>query len=156
MDGAKVGRTDGTSYAWGGEKLQEAVDSGVLITADTIEELAEKIGVDPLGLSRTLAAWNEDREAGREDPFGRIDGLDTIQAPYYAYQNVPYNLGALGGLKITRKCEVVNVEGNVIPGLYAAGLCTGGWVGPYYPGSGTAIIGTCYFGRVAGKTAAES
>ena len=156
MDSAKVGRTDGTSYAWGGEKLQEAVDSGVLITADTIEELAEKIGVDPLGLSRTLAAWNEDREAGREDPFGRIDGLDTIQAPYYAYQNVPYNLGALGGLKITRKCEVVNVEGNVIPGLYAAGLCTGGWVGPYYPGSGTAIIGTCYFGRVAGKTAAES
>ncbi len=152
---AVVGRTDGTSYAWAGEKLQEAIDAGTIITADTIEELAEKIGVNPKGLSRTLAAWNEDRAEGNEDPFGRIEGLDVIEAPFYAYQNVPFNLGALGGLKINRSCQVLNVSDEVIPGLYAAGLNAGGWVGPYYPGSGTAIIGTCYFGRVAGKAAAE-
>ena len=154
VDG-KVTRTDGTSYAWAGEKLQEAVDAGTLITADTIEELAEKIDVNPRGLARTLAAWNEDTEAGNPDPFGRIEGLEPLTAPYYAYHNTPFNLGALGGLKITRNCEVVDYEGNVIEGLYAAGLNAGGWVGPYYPGSGTAIMGTCYFGRTAGAAAAS-
>ena len=149
--------TEGTSYAWQDEEtLKAAIESGELQTADTIEELAEKIGVHPQNLARTLAAWNEDVEAGNPDPYGRIEGLAPIEAPFYAYRNTPFNLGALGGLKITQKCEVVDIEGNVIPGLYAAGLNAGGWVGPYYPGSGTAIIGTCYFGRVAGKAAAES
>ncbi len=149
--------TEGTTYAWKDEEtLNAAIESGELQTADTIEELAEKIGVDPKGLARTLAAWNEDVAAGNPDPFGRRDGLAEIAAPFYAYQNMPFNLGALGGLKITQKCEVVDYAGNVIPGLYAAGLNAGGWVGPYYPGSGTAIIGTCYFGRVAGKAAAEN
>ena len=149
--------TEGTTYAWADEEtLNAAIESGELTTADTIEELAEKIGVNPQNLARTLAAWNEDVEAGNPDAFGRIDGLAPINAPFYAYRNTPFNLGALGGLKITRKCEVVKNDGEVIPGLYAAGLNAGGWVGPYYPGSGTAIIGTCYFGRVAGKAAAEN
>lgn len=151
---AQVTATDGTSYAWAGDALQAAVDSGELQTADTIEELAEKIGVNPRGLARTFAAWQEDTEAGSPDPFGRVEGLQPLTAPFYAYRNTPFNLGALGGLKITRKCEVVDVKGEVIPGLYAAGLCAGGWVGPYYPGSGTAVVGTCYFGRTAGSAAA--
>ena len=153
---AKVVNTEGTSYAWTPESLEEEVAAGMLFKADTIEELAEQIGVDKLGLARTLAAWNEDRAAGNPDAFGRIDGLQPIEAPFYAYQNVPFNLGALGGLKITRKCAVVQVDGEIIPGLYAAGLTAGGWVGPYYPGSGTAVVGTCYFGRVAGEAAAKA
>ncbi len=149
--------TEGTTYAWADEEtLKAAIESGELITADTIEELGEKIGVHPQNLARTLAAWNEDIENGTPDAFGRNTGLATIEAPFYAYHNTPFNLGALGGLKITQKCEVVNNDGEIIPGLYAAGLTAGGWVGPYYPGSGTAIIGTCYFGRVAGKSAAEN
>ncbi len=153
---AKVNSTDGTSYAWAGDALQAAVDSGELVKADTMEELAAKIGVDPRGLSRTFAAWQEDTENGNPDPFGRIEGLAPLTAPFYAYRNTPFNLGALGGLKINRKCEVLTVEGEVIPGLYAAGLNAGGWVGPYYPGSGTAVMGTCYFGRVAGAAAAAN
>ena len=153
---ALVSATDGTSYAWSGDALEAAVESGELKKAETIEELAEKIGVDPRGLARTFAAWQEDTAAGNPDPFGRKEGLSPLTAPFYAYHNTPFNLGALGGLKITRSCEVVDFNGNVIPGLYAAGLCAGGWVGPYYPGSGTAVMGTCYFGRVAGEAAAKN
>ena len=153
---AQVTNTEGTSYAWSGDALDAAVESGELVMADTIEELAEKIGVNTANLARTLAAWNEDTAAGNPDPFGRVDGLSPIEAPFYAYRNTPFNLGALGGLKITRKCEVVKADGTVIPGLYAAGLTAGGWVGPYYPGSGTAIMGTCYFGRTAGEAAATA
>lgn len=150
-----VPNTSGSTYAWQGDALQAAVESGELIQADTIEELAEKIGVNAVNLKRTLAAWDEDTAAGNPDPFGRIEGLEPLEAPYYAYRNIPYNLGALGGLKIDRQCHVLDQQDNVIPGLFAAGLNAGGWVGPYYPGSGTAIMGTCYFGRTAGKAAAE-
>lgn len=153
---AKVSNTEGTSYAWSGDALEAAVESGELVKADTIEELAEAIGVNPRGLARTLEAWNEDTAAGNPDPFGRIEGLAPLEAPYYAYHNMPFNLGALGGLKINRDCQVLTVTGEVIPGLYAAGLNAGGWVGPYYPGSGTAVMGTCYFGRVAGAAAAKA
>ena len=111
---AKVNSTDGTSYAWSGDALQAAVDSGELVKADTMEELAAKIGVDPRGLSRTFAAWQEDTENGNPDPFGRIEGLAPLTAPFYAYRNTPFNLGALGGLKINRKCEVLTVEGEEI------------------------------------------
>ena len=48
------------------------------------------------------------------------------------------------------------MNGNVIPHLYAAGLNAGGWVGPYYPGSGTAVMGTVHWGRKAGKAAAAN
>lgn len=139
---------------WNAESAAKDTADGLLFTADTIEELAQKIGVDAAGLARTLRDWNEDVAAGTE-PFGRIDGLEVISGPYYAYKNVSYNLGALGGLKINTDCEVLDVNGNVIEGLYAAGLNAGGWVGPYYPGSGTAVIGTCHFGRKAGASAAK-
>ncbi len=150
-----VPNTSGSTYAWQGDALQAAVESGELVTADTIEELAEKIGVNAINLKRTMDAWNEDTAAGNPDAFGRIEGLEPIEAPFYAYRNMPYNLGALGGLKIDRQCRVLTNEDSVIPGLFAAGLNAGGWVGPYYPGSGTAIMGTCYLGRTAGKAAAE-
>ncbi|MGI6215842.1 MAG: FAD-binding protein, partial [Christensenellales bacterium] len=71
-----------------------------------------------------------------------------------AYKNMPYNLGAIGGLKINKEAEVIDTNGNAIPGLYAGGLNAGGWIGPYYPGSGTAIIGTIHWGRKAGANAA--
>ena len=67
-----------------------------------------------------------------------------------------FNLGSLGGLKINVDTEVIDVNGNVIPHLYAAGLNAGGWIGPYYPGSGTAVIGTAHWGRKAGAKAAAN
>ena len=115
------------------ESVAKDIADGVVITADTLEELAGKLGIDAAGLARTMKDWNEDVAAGT-DPFGRKDGLEPISGPFYAYKNTSYNLGALGGLKITTDCEVVDVNGKVIEGLYAAGLNAGGWVGPYYPG----------------------
>lgn len=139
---------------WTAESVAKDIADGVVITADTLEDLAGKLGIDAAGLVRTMKDWNEDVAAGT-DPFGRKDGLEPISGPFYAYKNTSYNLGALGGLKITTDCEVVDVNGKVIEGLYAAGLNAGGWVGPYYPGSGTAVIGTCHFGRKAGAAAAK-
>lgn len=71
--------------------------------------------------------------------------------PYYAYENKATNLGSLGGLKINTDCQVLNHFDEVIDGLYAAGLNAGGWIGGYYPGSGTAIAGIVHQGRKAGQ-----
>ena len=98
---------------WTTESVAKDIADGVVITADTLEELAGKLGIDAAGLARTMKDWNEDVAAGT-DPFGRKDGLEPISGPFYAYKNTSYNLGALGGLKITTDCEVVDVNDKVI------------------------------------------
>ena len=146
-----------SGYApWNEETAKAEVESGALAYGETIEELAEKIGVPAANLKAQLDIWNANAANGEDPQFDRNTGILPISGPFYAYTNIAFNLGALGGLKINRNTEVIDVNGNVIPHLYAAGLNAGGWIGPYYPGSGTALIGTCYFGRVAGRTAAAN
>ena len=147
-----------SGYApWSSEEAADAeVEAGTLFKGETIEELAEAIGVPAANLKAQLDLWNSYGESGEDLQFGRLTGVEPITGPFYAYQNIAYNLGALGGLKINVDTEVIDVNGSVIPHLYAAGLNAGGWIGPYYPGSGTAIIGTVHWGRKAGAKAAAN
>ena len=146
-----------SGYAsWNEESANAEVESGALYYGETIEELAEAIGVPAANLKAQLDLWNAYAAAGEDTQFGRLTGLEPIEGPFYAYRNVAFNLGALGGLKINVNTEVIDVNGNVIPHLYAAGLNAGGWIGPYYPGSGTAVMGTVHWGRKAGATAAKN
>ena len=141
---------------WDAETIKEAVESGIVIEADSLEELAEKIGVDTDGLRNTVDFWNEVTVPAGEDPqFGRISGFERIEGEkYYANRMRPEIMGPVGGLRIDVETHVLHPDGSVIPGLYAAGLCTGGWVGPFYPGSGTAMAANAHFGRKAGRNAA--
>jgi len=66
------------------------------------------------------------------------------------------NLGSCGGLRIDPECRVIDATGEPIAGLFAAGMVAGGFIGPYYPGSGTAIAATVVFGRIAGMGAANA
>ncbi len=146
-----------SGYAsWTEESANAEVEAGTLFYGETIEDLAAAIGVPAANLKAQLDMWNAYAAAGEDTQFGRLTGLEAIEGPFYAYRNVAFNLGALGGLKINVNTEVIDVNGNVIPHLYAAGLNAGGWIGPYYPGSGTAIIGTVHWGRKAGAAAAAN
>ena len=58
-------------------------------------------------------------------------------------------------LKINTSAQVIGLSGEIIPGLYAAGMVSGGFIGPYYPGSGTAVTATVVLGRIAGSLAAQ-
>ena len=142
--------------AWTEESAKADVERGALYYGETIEELAAAIGVPAANLKAQLEMWNGYAAAGEDLQYGRKTGLAEITGPFYAYKNVAYNLGSLGGLKINLDAEVIDVNGNVIPHLYAAGLNAGGWIGPYYPGSGTAIIGIVHWGRKAGAAAAKN
>ena len=137
------------------EALDAMVEAGTAFTAETMEELAAQIDVDPVNLQATLDRWNKDMtEGGVDTMFDRMTGLAPVEGPYYAFEEGFMNLGAIGGMKINLNCEVQHVNGTSIPGLYAAGMASAGWVGPFYPGSGTALLGSIHFGRKAGKIVA--
>ena len=135
-----------------------AVAAGTIWSAETIEELAEKIGVPPTNLANTLELWNTNIEtAGADLEYGRDTQLVKLdRPPFYANLNVSANLGSLGGLLIDVNAQVIDNNGDPIPGLYAGGMNSGGWYGLYYPGSGTSLMGGLVWGYIAGESAAAA
>lgn len=135
-----------------------AVADGKLFSADTVEELAEQIGVPASNLKSTVDLWNTNiEEAGEDLEYGRDTQLIKLdKPPFYANLNISANLGSLGGLLINTKAEVIDNNGEVIPGLYAGGMNSGGWYGLYYPGSGTSLSGGLVWGHIAGESAAAA
>ncbi len=139
------------------DKLQDALDDGSMVTGDTIEELAEKMGITTNALTRSVDAWNEDVAAGEDAQFGRTVQLTALdEPPFYAWRTVNTNIGSIGGLKIDTDAQVLDTDGKKIAHLFAAGTNSGGWLGPYYPGSGTCLQGTLNWGRIAGVSAAKA
>ncbi len=137
------------------ETLDGMVEAGTAFKGATMAELAAQIDVNAANLERTLQQWNNDiTESGADLQFDRATGLAVIEGPYYAFEEGFMNLGAIGGVLINLDCEVIDVNGNAIPGLYAAGMASAGWLGSYYPGSGTALLGAIHWGRKAGKVVA--
>ncbi len=135
--------------------IEKYVSVGIVSEGETIEDLANAIGVDPTNLSETLAKWNEAVAAGKDEEFGRETGMeeDLSVAPYYAIKIAPGIHHTMGGLKINTNAQVINTEGNVIPGLFAAGEVTGGVHGGNRIG-GNAVADIVVFGRTAGNNVA--
>lgn len=140
------------------EAFEHAISAGKMFKADTIEELAEKIGVKPETLRATVDRYNELSEKGNDEDFCKqseyMNALSS-EGPYYASHFTLITSGSFGGPEISMQGEVINTKGEVIEGLYAAGECASGQMFAYeYPGSGTAIQAFVTFGRVAGQSAA--
>lgn len=151
---------DSKSYPTGdtlnnfGETIDELIEQGRAFKGETLEELAEKIGVDANNLAKALEEFNEAVEKGEPDAFGRTlfdKKIDT--APFYAGSRVPTVHHTMGGIEINTSAQVLDVNGKVIPGLYAAGEVTGGIHGSNRLG-GNALADIAVFGRIAGESAA--
>ena len=136
------------------ESIQELLDQGRAFEGNTIEELAGKIGVDPANLKAAVDGFNAAVETGGPDSFGRTlfdQKMDT--PPYYAGARMPTVHHTMGGIKINTKAQAIDTEGNIIPGLYAAGETTGGIHGTNRLG-GNALPDINVFGKIAGANAA--
>lgn len=129
---------------------------GLTTSADTIEELAQEIGVSEENLSETLATWNQAVADKEDSAFGRETAMDNdlSTGPFYAIPIAPGIHHTMGGVKINTNTQVINNEDAVIPGLYAAGEVTGGIHGSNRIG-GNAVADIIIFGRQAGTQAAE-
>jgi fumarate reductase flavoprotein subunit len=136
------------------ETAEDCVKKGTAFTANTIEELAAKIGVDPAAFRATVDEYNAAVDAKNDTAFGKkLLGNRIDKAPFYASPRVPTVHHTMGGVKINTKAQVIDVQGKVVPGLYAAGEITGGIHGTNRLG-GNALADTIVFGRIAGRNAA--
>lgn len=136
--------------------IEKYVSTGITVQGDTIEELAEKIDVDPATLAETLKNWNK-YVADQNDPdFGRTTGMDQdlSQAPFYAIKIAPGIHHTMGGVHIDTDARVIDKDGNPIPGLFAAGEVVGGVHGGNRLG-GNAVADIVVFGKIASESAVE-
>jgi 3-oxosteroid 1-dehydrogenase len=141
---------------------------------DTPTALAQSLGIDADALGETLAQWNRNVVLGRDPDYGRGDSaydgwngdaklyphrdstLGPITAsPFYAVPLHASTLGTKGGPQTDRYGAVLNVDGNVIPGLYAAGNAMSAATGMVYAGAGGTIGPALVFGYLAGRRAAR-
>ena len=127
------------------------------LSAETVEELAEKMGADPETLAATVTRYNELCDKGVDEDFGKpSEYLTKLEGPYYAIQMNPVLTVTFGGINTDTASHVLDKEGNVIGGLYAAGeTAFVGIFGSEYPSCGVAIGSSVHYGRLAGQNAAN-
>jgi fumarate reductase flavoprotein subunit len=135
--------------------LSKEIAAGTIKKGETLAKLAEVLGVNAKQLEETVAKWNADVAAGKDTLYGNAVLGTIAKGPFYASKVYEWNLGSHGGVKINTSMQVLDVHGNVIPHLYAGGMVAGGFIGPYYPGSGTAVAVTVCSGRIAGQNSAK-
>jgi fumarate reductase flavoprotein subunit len=146
------------TYLWDPKQLDEAINQGNVLTAQTMEELVQKMDVPIETLNPTVRRYNELARHGKDIDFGKHpDRLTTIEKPpFYACKMEVRYMVILSGLKVNTKLQVLDTERNIIPGLYAAGNVSGSFFGSAYP---TTVPGLTHsrawtFGRLAGLNAA--
>ena len=142
-----------TAYNTSQEKIDAQVKAGTLFRADTLEELAEQINIDPAILIETITNYNSYVDAGHDPEFdkGAFD-LKVEKAPFYATPRKPAVHHTMGGLKIDTKAHVINENGQTIKGLFAAGEVAGGLHAGNRLG-GNSLTDIFTFGRIATDTA---
>jgi 3-oxosteroid 1-dehydrogenase len=150
------------------------------VSAPTIRELAEKLGIDPVGLEQQVKEFNEHAEKGHDpvfhrgesrwerkvynwerfkvdDPFGPHNpAIGPIATPpFYGLELKIGCFGTKGGVVIDAHGQAVDWEDHAIPGLYAAGNVAATVFGPAYPGGGSTLGPAVTFGYTAGQAIAS-
>ncbi len=136
--------------------IEGYIKQGIVTEAETLEELAEKTGINPENLKSTVSDYNQYVAAKKDEGFGRNDMPRSLEnAKYYAIEVGPAVHHTMGGVKINAEAQVLNNEGIAIEGLYAAGEVTGGVHGGNRLG-GNALTDLIVFGRIAGRSAVKN
>lgn len=159
--GGGWGRYNGPGGVFGTqEQMDTAVKRGAAVQANTIEELAVRMKASPEILKATVARYNELAKKGKDEDFGkaatRVIALE--KPPFYACKRVSAILAIAGGVKVDTQMQVLDTQGQVIPGLYAAGNVAGSFFSVDYPMivGGLSLGRATTFGRLAGQSAART
>jgi fumarate reductase flavoprotein subunit len=140
-----------------GRRLEE----GLFVVADNLADLAMQLEIPPDALIETVNRYNGFVESGEDLDFGRTNlvhhhgALRKIaKAPFYAYPSTAVVFGTYCGLRVDSSGRVIDVDGEVIAGLYAAGEVVGGFHGAAYM-TGSALGKAIVFGRLIGRELAQ-
>lgn len=137
-------------------KLRKSWLNTLYWKGETLAELAEQIGVDPVGLQASAARMSEFARTGKDVDFGRGDNVfdryygdvnvrpnpnlaPIAKGPFYAMKLHPGDIGTKGGLLTDRDARVLDEQGQVIEGLYCVGNNSASVMGPAYPGAGSTL-----------------
>ena len=155
------------SFAWliaddvmaqGSTVIEKYVSKGYMIKCDTVADLAALMEVDEATVQESLDKWAAAVQNKNDEEFGRgefdANLTDLTTAPYYAVKISPGIHHCMGGVKINANAEVLDTNGEVIPGLFAAGEVTGGVHGGNRLG-GNAVADFTVFGIIAGENASK-
>lgn len=140
------------------KKIESAIAHGYAFKADTLEDLARQAGIDWKNFEKTMKAYNEASvsQNTKSLPVPKIlIGNPVVKAPFYAVPITTTIHHTMGGLRINEKTQVLDKNGNVIPGLYAAGEITGGIHGGNRLGR-NALTDLLVFGHIAGQEVAKN
>jgi 3-oxosteroid 1-dehydrogenase len=152
-------------YLWGrhmGPTPREWIDSGYMIAARSIGELAEKTGIDPGNLKQTIDRFNGFAASGLDEDFHRGEaGFDRFHGdptnkpnpslgaiekpPFYAVRLYSGDVGTVGGVVADVDGRALREDGSVIDGLFVTGNCAAPPFGKSYIGAGTSIAGSMIF-----------
>jgi 3-oxosteroid 1-dehydrogenase len=152
---------------------RKLLESGMLKQAWTLPDLARLCDIDPAGLSETVERFNENARKGIDPDYGRGESaynralgdpnptvhpcLGPIdEAPYYAVEVVPGDIGTCGGVLTDEHARVLGADDRPIDGLYATGNGTATVMGRHYLGPGASIANTMVFGYVAARHATRT
>ena len=143
---------------WTTDVMELMLTAGRARRASTIDDLAFTLDIDAAVLRGTIDRYNAGAESHDDAEFAKdATFLDPVrEAPFYAVEMRPSTVCFTAfGLRIDRDARVLGLDSQPIPGLFAAGECTGGVVGAQYVGSGNSYANITVFGRIAGSSAAS-
>ena len=153
-----IGIADSQGVHVSGQKIDNCLKRKVVKNFENLTQLARNYGIPEKALQQTVEEYNtyvvQKRDKAFEKPI--LEGaLPLLQAPFYGIRMWPKVHHTMGGIRINTHAQVINLDGNPIEGLFAAGEVTGGIHGACRLGS-CAITDCLVFGRIAGKNAASS
>ena len=136
--------------------VEEYVSHDLVVQADTIKDLADKLSIDSNTLSRTVERYNQFAETKRDEDFGRTTGMrhPINKGPFYAIKIAPGVHHTMGGVTINTDTQVLDTDKHVIQGVFAAGEVVGGVHGANRIG-GNAVADIIIFGMQAGRKATD-
>lgn len=151
-DGNLVDNMLGGINAMTGQTVRDTVDNETVFMADTLEELAELIGVDYDRFTAALDGFNAAVAGEAPCPFGRLLFEHQIggQAPFFATRGIASVHYTMGGLEVNELFQVLDNNGDIIPGFYAVGEVIGGVHGTNRLGA-NAIAEVLAHGRILGQ-----
>jgi fumarate reductase flavoprotein subunit len=140
------------------DMIETLVSQGKAFQADNLETLARAVELDPEVVSSEVNRYNAAADEGVDRDFGKAGKflLPLRTPPFTAVPVWPVTVNVTGcGLRIDDRARVLADTGAPVLGLFAAGECVGGLMGPVYMGSGNSLALSCGVGRIAGEEAAR-
>lgn len=140
------------------DDYQDAMRAGAILSANDLDELAEKSGVDPNGLKASVADVERHVLGETKDPFGRdFTGKPLLAAPFYAAKVTGALFHTQGGLVVDKNARVIAEDGSPFLNLFAGGGAARGVSGPGADGymAGNGLMTATTFGKLAGRAAAK-